>query len=46
MLIVLSKNEIARRSYEKAGFKCVSEKPSFFQEKYPESRYLCYAKCL
>jgi ribosomal protein S18 acetylase RimI-like enzyme len=42
MLVVLDNNKPARAIYERMGFVLMDEKPLFVQEKYPESRYLCY----
>jgi len=43
MLVVLDNNQLARTAYEKMGFVLMDEKPLFVQEKYPESRYICYS---
>jgi ribosomal protein S18 acetylase RimI-like enzyme len=44
MLIVLDNNKDARIAYEKMGFVLMNQKPFFFEEKYPEPRYLSYQR--
>lgn len=46
MLVVIDKNESARKAYEKIGFVLVADRPSFVEDKYPKPYYLCYRKPL